>query len=207
MLAALSVVRARSSRAASMDDWPIKFHPHLDLASTYDDNVLISSTTNIADFSFTVSPGLQLVYGNADHNYLSLDYTAGIERFYRRQNSTPSITTSRLTVIFTSVGSNCRVDHAFKDDTTENFEAASRLEEQQNLTSVSAEYSMNQYFSVGALYHQEFHHFPTPGQIDNELFEPGVAVYYHVSPKTDFLGNLIMDGLMWRKAMISNLKT
>src|ERR1039457_5189181 len=73
----------RSSRAALMDDWPIKFHPHLDLQSSYNDNVLISSTNQLADFSFTVSPGLQLEYGSLDHNYLSLDYTLGIERFYR----------------------------------------------------------------------------------------------------------------------------
>ena len=56
------------------------------------------------------------------------------------------------------------------------------------MTSISAEYSLNQYFSLGALYHQEFNHFPTPGQIDNELFEPGLAVYYHLTPKTDLFG-------------------
>jgi hypothetical protein len=187
VLAAI-LLSGRSARATFLDDWPIKFHPHFDLESTYDDNILITPTNRIGDFSFTVSPGLQLVYGNADHNYLSLDYTAGIERFYRRTEFDAVNHYVTFNSIFNFSRLRLQVDHIFKDETSENFEAATRLEEQSNLTSINAEYSLNQYFSVGALYHQEFHHFPTPGQIDNELFEPGVAVYYHLTPKTDIFG-------------------
>jgi hypothetical protein len=178
----------RSSRAALMDDWPIKFHPHLDLQSSYDDNVLISSANQLADFYFTVSPGLQLEYGNLDHNYLSLDYTMGIEEFYRLTTLNAINHDVVLKGLFQFSRVKLKIDHTFKDETSEDFEAGARVEQQQNLTSASAEYSVNQYFSLGALYHQEFHHFPTPGQIDNELFEPGVAIYYHVSPKTDVFG-------------------
>jgi len=179
-----------STRATILDDWPIKFHPHLDLQSSYNDNVLISSTNQLADFSFLISPGLQLEYGNLDHNYLSLDYTMGIERFYRLTD----LDAINHDVLFKSLFNFSRVkleiDHTFKDDTSEDFEAGTRVEEQQNLTSASAEYSLNQYFSFGALYHQELHHFPTPGQIDNELYEPGLALYYHLSSKTDLYGEV-----------------
>lgn len=178
----------RAAHATFLDDWPVKFHPHLDLAATYDDNILITPNNRIGDFSFTVSPGLELVYGNAEHNYLSLDYTAGIERFYRRTEFDAVNHYLTFNSIFTFSRLKLEVDQVFKQETSENFEAAARLEEQQNLTSISAEYSLNQYFSLGALYHQEFNHFPTPGQIDNELFEPGLAVYYHLTPKTDLFG-------------------
>src|ERR1017187_5525003 len=178
----------RSGRAAPMDDWPIKFHPHLDLQSTYDDNILITPHNRIGDFSFLISPGLQLAYGDLNHNYLSLDYTLGLERFYRRTDFDATDHYVKFHSLFNFSRLKLQVDHTFKDETSQNLEVATRTEEQQNLTSVSAEYSLSQYFSIGALYHQEFHHFPTPGQIDNELFEPGMAVYYHLTPKTDIFG-------------------
>ncbi len=177
-----------SSRATFLDDWPVKFHPHLDLQSSYNDNVEISSTNQQADFSFLISPGLQLEYGSRDHNYLSLDYTLGIEEFYRLTN----LNAVNNDVVFQSIFDFTRiklvVNNTFRDDTSEDFEAGTRVEQQQNITDLSAEYSVNQYFSVGALYHQELHHFPTPGQIDSQEYEPGVALYYHVSPKTDLYG-------------------
>jgi hypothetical protein len=178
----------RTSRATFMDDWPVKFHPHLDLQSTYNDNILISPNNKIGDFSFLVSPGLQLAYGDLNHNYLSLDYTAGIERFYRKTSFDAIDHYVTFHSLFNFSRLKLQIDHTFKDETSENFEVATRLEEQQNLTSASAEYSLGQYFSIGAIYHQEFHHFPTPGQIDNELYEPGVALYYHLTPKTDLFG-------------------
>jgi hypothetical protein len=171
-----------------MDDWPVKLHPHLDFASTYNDNILISNTNKIGDFSFTVSPGLQLVYGSKDHNYLSLDYTAGIERFYRRTEFDAVNHYVTFNSVFNFSRLKLELDHIFKDETSENFDADTRLEQEQNLTDLKAEYSLNEYFSVGALYHMEFHHFPTPGQIDNELYEPGVALFYHLTPKTDLFG-------------------
>jgi hypothetical protein len=198
----------RSSRANPLDDWPIKFHPHLDLQSSYDDNVQISSTNQQADFSFLISPGLQLEYGNLDHNYISLDYTLGIEEFYRLTNLNAINHDLVLKSLFNFSRVKLQIDHTFKDDTSEDFETGSRVEEQQNVTAASAEYSVNQYFSIGALYHQEFHHFPTPGQIDNELFEPGVAVYYHVSPKTDVYGEFdygIADVSQGENAQFENI--
>src|ERR1700722_10618349 len=177
-----------NSRALDMDDWPIKFHPHLDLESSYNDNVAISSTNQQADFSFLISPGLQLEYGSLDHNYLSLDYTLGIEEFYRLTNLNAVNNDAVFRSLFNFSRIKLQGNDTFKDDTSEDFEAGTRIEQQQNVTDVSAEYSVNQYFSVGALYHQELDHYPTPGQIDSQQYEPGVALYYHVSPKTDVFG-------------------
>lgn len=188
LLMAALLVPVRDSRAALMDDWPVKFHPHFDLQSTYDDNILITPNNKIGDFSFTLSPGLQMMYGDLDHNYLSLDYTLGVERFYRRTDFDAVNHYVTFKGVFNFSRLKLQIDHTFKDETSENFEVATRLEEQANITRISAEYSLNQYFSMAALYHMEFHHFPTPGQIDNELYEPGVALYYHLTSKTDIFG-------------------
>ena len=179
---------SRSSRGNLLEDSPVKFHPHLDLQATYDDNILISSTNKLGDFSFMIRPGLQLVYGDLNRNYLSLDYTAGIEEFYRHTefNAVNHYVTFGGKYNFSRL--KLQIDHQFKDETSEDFEAGTRLQQEQNLTSASAEYNLSHYFSIGALYHQELHHFPTPGQIDNELYQPGVALYYHLSPKTDIFG-------------------
>lgn len=62
------------------------------------------------------------------------------------------------------------MDHRFTDETSPNVEVGTRVEEQKNITDCNAEYLVNRYFSLGLLYHQEYHHFLTPGQIDNRLF-------------------------------------
>ena len=188
LVLAVMLWSSRSSRATFLDDWPIKFHPHLDLQSSYDDNVQISSTNQQADFSFLISPGLQLEYGKPDHNYVSLDYTLGIQEFVRLTNLNAVNNDVVLQSLFNFDRIKLQINHTYSDDTTEDFEAGTRIEQQRNLTSASAEYNLNQYFSVGALYHQELLHFPTPGQIDSEQYKPGVAIYYHVSPKTDVFG-------------------
>ena len=189
IVAAALLLSGRSTRADFMDDWPVKVHPHLDLSASYEDNLLISPTNKIGDFSFMISPGLQLLYGNPLHNYLSLDYTLGIEEFYRHTEFNAVNQNVAFTGAYSFSRLKLQVSQIYKDDTSENFEAATRLEEQQNLTSASAEYTLNQYFSIGALYRMEFDHFPNePGQFDTDLFEPGVALYYHLSPKTDLYG-------------------
>ena len=117
----------RSSRANWLDDWPIKFHPHLDLQSSYNDNVEISSTNQQADFSFLISPGVQLEYGSPDNNYLSLDYTLGIEEFYRLTNLNAIDNDAVFHSLFNFSRIKLQINDTFKDDTSEDFEAGTRV--------------------------------------------------------------------------------
>ena len=171
-----------------MEDWPNKFHPHLDLASTYDDNILIAHDHTLSDFYFTISPGLELVDGDVAHNYLSLDYTAGIERYLQHGSQDADNHYGTLKGAFEFSRLKLAVDNQFQIERSPSFEVGAPVKEQRNLTDGSAEYLMNKYFSLGLLYHQELHHYETPGQIDYRLYQPGGAVYYHVLPKTDIYG-------------------
>ena len=188
LLFATALLPAQRSLATSMEDWPIKFHPHLDLAATYDDNILIAHNHELSDFYFTISPGLELVHGDVAHNYLSLDYTAGIERFLEHGSQDAVNHDAVLKGAFEFSRLKLAVDNQFQIETSPNVQVGTRVEEQRNLTDTSAEYLVNKYFSLGLLYHQELHHFPTQGQIDYRLFQPGGALYYHVLPKTDIYG-------------------
>ncbi len=187
-LFAAALFPAQRSLAASMEDWPIKFHPHLDLAATYDDNIFIAHNHELADFYFMISPGLELVHGDVGHNYLSLDYTAGIQRFLQHGSQDANNHYGTLKGAFEFNRFKLAVDNQFQIETSPNVQVGTRVEEQKNLTDTSAEYLMNKYFSLGLLYHQELHHFETPGQIDYRLYQPGGALYYHALPKTDIYG-------------------
>jgi hypothetical protein len=188
LLLATTLFPAQRSLATPMEDWPIKFHPHLDLAATYDDNILISHTNKLSDVYFTISPGLELAHGDVAHNYLSVDYTAGIQRFldHGSQDAINHYATLKSAFEFTRL--KLALDNQFQIETSPNIEVGSRVEEQKNITDFSTEYLVNKYFSLGLLYHQELHHFNTSGQIDYRLFQPGGAVYYHILPKTDVYG-------------------
>ena len=188
LLLAVTLLPSQRSLATSMEDWPIKFHPHLDLAATYDDNILIAHNHELSDYYFTISPGLELVHGDVGHNYVSLDYTEGIERFLQHgsQDTENHYGTLKSTFDFNRL--KLAVNDQFQIETSPNVQVGARVEEQRNLTDASAEYPVNNYFSLGLLYHQELHHFPTPEQIDYRLFQPGGAFYYHILPKTDVYG-------------------
>ena len=177
--------RSDSAQSNSSQSWPLKFHPHLDLAATYDDNILISHTHQLRDFSFTVSPGLKLDYGDLTRNFLTLDYTAGIERFVKHtaQDAVNNYVSFRAGFNFTHL--KLQLDNEFRDETSSNPQIGTRVHEEQDLTDASVEYLFSRLFSFGLLYHQEIHHFLTPGEIDNNEFEPGVALYYHTTPKVD----------------------
>lgn len=185
LVGTILLLAGHRSLATSPDDWPVKFHPHLKLESAYDDNIDISPDHERADFSFTESPGLQVVYGDVAQTSLSLDYTAGIQQFlqHNSQGADNHYVTFRGVSNFSHL--KLAANNLFSIETSPNIEVGTRTREQQDLTDLSAEYLLNKYFSVGLLYHQELHHFLTSGQIDYNLFQPGVALYHHLSPKTD----------------------
>jgi len=188
LLLTVTLLPTPRSIAGSMEDWPIKFHPHLDLASTYDDNILIAHNDKLADFYFTISPGLELVHGDVEHNYVSLDYTEGSEHFLQHgsQNAENHYATFKTTYDFSRL--KLTLTNPFQIETSPDFQVGTRVEEQKNLTDFSAEYLVNKYFSLGLLYHQELHHFLTAGEINYSVFQPGGVLYYHVLPKTDIYG-------------------
>jgi hypothetical protein len=190
VLLAATLLPAQRSLATSMEDWPVKFHPHLDLAATYDDNILIAHDNPLSDYYFTTSPGLELVYGDIAHNYLSADYTAGIERFVEHGSQDAINQYGTLKSAFEFNRLKLALNNQFQIETAASVEVGTRVREQRDLTDFSVEYLLNKYFSLGLLYHQEFHHFITPGQIDDNLFEPGGALYYHLLPKTDLYGEV-----------------
>jgi hypothetical protein len=176
---------------AAEEEWqigPVKPRPHLDVALTYDDNVLISPANEQDDFSVTVSPGLQLVYGETGRNYVSLDYTAGLERFLRLTNQDADnhyVTfDSHLELNRLALGLN----HAFRDITGPNIEVGTRVEERQNVSHLDAEYRLSEKTAVGLNYRQEFHEYTSTNLTDFSQLEVGGAFYYQVLPKTDLFG-------------------
>ena len=188
LVIAVTLLTSLSSRATPMDEWPVKFHPHLDLAATYDDNILISHSNVLSDVIFTLRPGLELDYGEAPHNHLSLDYTAGIERYVDHGSQDAVNHYVELKGVFNFSRLKLQIQDQFADETAANVQAGARVEEERNIAQLGTEYLLNKYFSAGLLLHTEYHHFVTPGQIDYNLYQPGVAWYYHALPKADVYG-------------------
>lgn len=177
----------RPSGAAPFEDWPIKPHPHLAFASSFNDNVFISPIKQ-GDFSWLISPGILLEYGSPSQNYITLDYTAEIVRFYRltSQDTDNHVVTfkthfdlNRLTLDLT---------HNFRDRTDQNVEVGTRIQERQNVTSAQAEYRISSKTGVGLNYRQEFHEFFAAGQTDYDVYEIGGSFFYRAFSKTDFFG-------------------
>jgi hypothetical protein len=181
----------------------------------YDDNVNISSTNRQGDVSFVIRPGLQLQLGEAaenpvsvlsgnfadnmlpfysavpaakDKNYLTLDYTAAIERYvwldqYDSDNQQVQLSThytfNRLTLQLAST---------FQDVTQNNVTAGERVHQQSNMTTFTADYRVSSKTSLELNYNQELNHYLTGGQIDSQRFKLGGTYDFHLSSKTDLFG-------------------
>ena len=114
-------------------------------------------------------------------SYFLLDYTAAIERFARLDQFD---TVNHEALLDTHLKFNQfsldAVDR-FQDVTAPNIIAGARVHEESNTADLNGEYRLSTKTSVGLECHQQFHHYLTAGQIDNEEYQLAGTFYYHLS--------------------------
>ena len=55
--------------------------PHLSVSGGYDDNVYLAPANQIDDTYYTISPGIMLVYGSENDDYISLNYVYEVTKY------------------------------------------------------------------------------------------------------------------------------
>src|SRR5262249_25503516 len=63
-----------------------KYNLRLDLTALYDTNIFISNTNRVADYEFTITPGITMGFGDVFRrktNYIRLDYAPSFQLFAR----------------------------------------------------------------------------------------------------------------------------
>ena len=160
----------------------------LDVATSYNDNILLSPTTPLKDFSEVVSPRVGFSYGQLKRTYIRLDYRAALERYftYEQFNTYKQFTTLDTQAQFDHA--KIKLQQSFSDDSSPDSEVYGLSRIQLYTTAVSGEYRLNSKTSSGLDYYQEFHEWLTHGYIDYRQFVVGGTLYYHLLPKTDLLG-------------------
>ncbi|MCX7886316.1 MAG: outer membrane beta-barrel protein [Verrucomicrobiae bacterium] len=164
---------------------PVDLHPHLDFAIAYDDNVFIRRNNRQGDFSFVTSPGLQLVYGQTERNFIALDYTAGIERFLRLSSQDANNQFVKLDGHFEIHQLTIGLSHRFQDIKGPNTQVGARIRSQDNLTNIDLEYRLSSKTSFGIGYGQYIHDYMLAGLYDSREYTPYATFFYHITPKTD----------------------
>lgn len=164
---------------------PVDLHPHLDFVAGYDDNVFLRRDGQQGDFSFVTSPGLQLVYGQSDRNFIALDYTAGFERFVRLTSQDANNQFVRLNGHFELHQLTLGVSHRFQDIKGPNTQIGARVRSLDNITNLDVEYRLSSKTSVGLGYGQYLHDYNLAGLYDSREYVPHATLFYHITPKTD----------------------
>jgi len=159
----------------------------LDVATRYNDNLLLSPTTPLRDFSEVVSPEVGFLYGHPNRTYIGLDYLAELERFFTHEEFDANNEHVKLDTQAKFDQLTVRLRHSFLDDAGPNSEISMWSREQQNQTTITSEYRLNSKTSVGLDYQQKFHTWLTPGLLDYQSFVVGSTLYYQLFPKTDLL--------------------
>ncbi|MBM3860630.1 MAG: glycosyltransferase family 4 protein [Verrucomicrobia bacterium] len=136
---------------------PVDLHPHLDFISSYDDNVFLKRDNRQADFSFVTSPGLQLVYGQSERNFLALDYTASFERFLRLTSQDADNQFVKFNSHFELNRLTIGLAHRFQDVEGPNTQIGARLRSRDNITNIDLEYRLSSKTSIGIGYGQYLH--------------------------------------------------
>lgn len=164
---------------------PVDLHPHLEFISAYNDNVFLKSNNKQGDFSFITSPGLQMVYGQNDQNFITLDYTAAFERFVRLTSQDADNQFVKLNGHFEVQKLTIGVSHAFQDIKGANTQVGATVRSRDNITNLDLEYRISSKTSLGVGYSQSLHDYITTGMIDSQECSPYAALYYHMTPKSD----------------------
>jgi len=195
---------------SKLDDVKIKIgdvyvHPHLGTSFTYDDNLTISSGgSQQGDFYALVSPGVQFQYGKGE-NTISLDYQAGIQRFFRLNSMNTVDHNVMLTGTFAPIEKlRMHVAQGFSratgGESRDQFGSptgqigeripGTRTEIVNYTTALGAEYDISQKTAIGADFTMSISDYTNPpGLVGNTSYDVRVPFYYHLSSKTDlFLG-------------------
>ena len=159
----------------------------LDVATRYNDNLLLSPTTPLRDFSEVVSPRVGFLYGQPDRTYIGLDYKAEIERFFSHEEFDANNQFITLDTQALFPHSILQLHQSFRDVAGPNSEIGGWEREQRNRTIVTAEYQLNSKSSLGLDYLQDIRDYLTAGTINSRTFVIGGTLYYHWLPKTDLL--------------------
>ncbi len=163
---------------------PVDLHPHLEVLTAYDDNVMVTRDAQ-GDFSFVVTPGLQLVYGQASQNFIALDYTAAFERFVRLTSQDADNQFVKFDTHFETGHLMLGISHLFQDVKGPNTQIGARIRSRDNITHLNAEYELSSKTSIGIGYDQYLHDYDMGGLYDSQEYSPHVSLFYHLTPKTD----------------------
>ncbi|MFA6564710.1 MAG: outer membrane beta-barrel protein [Verrucomicrobiia bacterium] len=190
---------------SKVDDIRIKvgdvdLHPHLGTAFTYDDNIAISGNNPQGDFYALITPGVQFQYEKGGNN-ISLDYTAGIQRFFRLSEFdtvdhnaalVSSFEFSEKLRVTVSQGFSRSIAGEMRDQVgipvTQIGERipGTRTEVQNFTTAIGAEYELSQKTALGLNFAMSFtEYIDPPGLFGNDTYDVKVPFYYHLSSKTD----------------------
>jgi hypothetical protein len=164
---------------------PVDLHPHLEVIGAYDDNVLLRRTNEEADFSVAVNPGLQLVHGQSDHNFLALDYTASLVRFSRLTSQDANNQFVKLNGHFEVHQLTIGVSHRFQDVKGPSTQIGARVRSRDNITNLDLEYRLSSKTSFGLGYEQYLHEYMMAGLYSSQEYSPYATFFYHMTPKSD----------------------
>lgn len=164
---------------------PVDLHPHLDFVASYDDNVLLQRDNPLDDFCFTTSPGLQFLYGQSEHNFIALDYTASFERFVRLTGQDANNQFVKLNGQFEFHQLTLGVSHLFQDIKGPNTQIGARVQSLDNITHLDLEYRLSSKTSLGVGYGQYLHDYDLAGLYDSREYTPYATLFYHMTPKSD----------------------
>lgn len=177
----------------------IDVHPHLGTSFTYDDNITINGNNPQGDFYALVTPGVQFQYEKGG-NAISLDYTAGIERFFRLSGfdtvdhqvalvSSFEISEKlRFTVsqgFSRSMGGELRDQVGIPVNQIGERVPGTRSQIQNFTTAIGAEYELSQKTALGLNFAMSFTDYVEPALFGNNSYDVKIPFYYHLTGKTD----------------------
>lgn len=182
----------------------INIHPHLGTSFIYDDNITITGGTSKSDkqgdFYALVTPGVQFEYEKGGSS-ISLDYTAGVQQFFRlTQFDTVDHQVAligqfdiseklQLTVsqgFSRSIGGELRDTVGLPVSQIGERIPGTRTEINNFTTAIGAEYQLSQKTALGLNVNMSFTDYDDPsGLYGNDTFDIKVPFYYHLTGKTD----------------------
>jgi hypothetical protein len=161
-----------------------KYNLRLDVSALYDTNIFISNTNRVADYQFTISPGVTLGFGDVfrrKENYIRLDYSPSFQFFARNPSQNNIGQAFLLDGVYNTGKATWRFAQGITVLNGADTDVGTRVTRQIYATTVGLSYLVSDKTFVdfsGTFAYQHFH-----DELDNWTASGGAYLNYIYSPK------------------------
>ncbi len=169
----------------SVNAGDLEVRPHAGVWAVYDDNVNLDREGEVDDIYVSFAPGVMMLYGNPEQNYIVFDYTLEAVRYDEQTDLDYESHSGSADAHYEMSKTTFHVADRYVDKRVTDSEVGEDVRKTHNAATLDVERLISSKTSAGVNGMWEFHDYERRDYVDYDEYRAGGRFYYRVHPKTD----------------------